>query len=37
VIVSWEPKEGVAGCQDASNVQVWAPDSVLTECVEYAE
>lgn len=37
VIVSWSPREGAIGCQDASNVQVWAPNSVLTECSEYSE
>ncbi len=37
VILTWSPKEGAIGCQDASNVQVWAPGSVLTECSEYSE
>jgi hypothetical protein len=37
VILSWRLKGGMQGCQDASNVQVWGPDSVLTECSEYAE
>jgi hypothetical protein len=37
VILSWSPREGANGCHDASNVQVWAPDSVLTQCSEYSE